>query len=1453
MANAEVYPGPPWRLRAAANKEHTAVRVGVQAGLRVRNGGLLDVAVTDANQSNKAHVPVSLEGREPTNARSQGVDQEATHSADGSMPGLAHAPEHTFRVLYVNSYHPGNAWSDQIYVGITEVLSESFGQRVDVSVEYLDGKRYPAALETSLGDRVLAVWEEKYRNCRIDLLLVSDQDAYDLMRRARSSLFPSVPLVFAGVEEPGELDAHTAGVLASTDIRANIEMILQVYPNVQRIWSVTDDSLTGRRNRRGVAALVESFSDRVKLEFFDTGGGIEPRELLSRAEKLGAGDAILFLDYYTSPSGAIDAVDFVRRLATAAPVPVFSHVELHLACDAVGGVMNSGYLQGRQMAELGERVLRGERVDEMSVQSEIAKPMFDYRQLTRFGIPLKRLPVDSRVVNEPGSLWGQYGGYVFLGLVIVLAEAFLIMWLIALVRRQRMLRIEAFKATERFRILFQMAPVPMAYSSRTGQILDLNWQFRAVTGYGIDDVSTLDEWFVVAYPDLQYRREVRECWENSLASGDSVNPKEYRVTCRDGSLRDLEIAATKLGDGLLACLVDVTQRKRAEEAVRESEGVLRSIFDASPAGVAMLVDRRFVKVNSSLCKMTGYSEEELLGNFTRMLYPDDEEFERVGRELYGEMKRVGQGHGEARLRRKDGMDIDVILCLAPVDPADVGAGVCATVLDITERKRAEEVLLRTQFAMDAASDSILWIDDEANILYANDSSCASMGYTREELLGMKVFDIDPDFPVGGWEQHMVELRRRGTMVFESRHRTKDGRAFPVEVRTNYIGCKGRFFACAYDRDITERKRAEEALRQSAEMYRALVEGLPDIVMRFDRDGRHLFVSDNIREVHACEAGQCVGMTHRELNMPAARCEFWEHAIGSVVASGEPFETEFSEDGTKGLRIFNIRLVPERDAEGTVQSVLSVCRDVSAHRLAEQQYQMLFSEMLDGFALYEVVCDEAGEPVDYRYLAVNPAFERLVGLKEEAVVGRTAREVFSGGSHDQSLAFFAQVAKTGEPAFFQHWTEQGEKYFDTTVFRHGPNQLACIFADITGRKRAEAEKDKLQAQLQQAQKMESVGRLAGGVAHDFNNMLSVILGHAELALEQVDPSHPLHTDVVQIRQAAERSADLTRQLLAFARKQTVAPKVLDLNQTIEGMLKMLQRLIGEDIDLVWKPGVDLWPVKMDPSQVDQILANLCINSRDAIDGVGEIMIETENGTFGEEYCQVHAGFMSGQYVRIAVSDNGCGMDRETLAHIYEPFYTTKEVGRGTGLGLATIYGIVKQNNGFINTYSEPGQGTTIMLYLPAHEVPVAPTTEEDRGRVETPCMETILLVEDEPAILRMTETMLDGMGYKVLTADLPSRAIHLAQTYAGQIDLLVTDVVMPEMDGRELANRLLSISPKLKCLFTSGYTANVIAHHGVLDEGVQFIQKPFSMKSLVAKVREVLDADGLASSEASGHP
>ncbi|MFA7453718.1 MAG: ATP-binding protein, partial [Desulfobulbaceae bacterium] len=388
-------------------------------------------------------------------------------------------------------------------------------------------------------------------------------------------------------------------------------------------------------------------------------------------------------------------------------------------------------------------------------------------------------------------------------------------------------------------------------------------------------------------------------------------------------------------------------------------------------------------------------------------------------------------------------------------------------------------------------------------------------------------------------------------------------------------------------------------------------------------------------------------------------------------------------------------------------------------------------------------------------------------------------------------------------------------------------------DITDRVR-------LEAQLLQAQKMESVGRLAGGVAHDYNNMLSVIIGYAEMALDKVPAGNPLHEDLREILNAGKRSAEITRQLLAFARKQTVNPRVLDLNATVEGMLKMLRRLLGEDLDLTWQPAAGLWPVKIDPTQVDQILANLCVNARDAIKGVGKVTLETGNVTFDENYCADHAGFTPGDFVLLAVSDNGRGMDSETLDMIFEPFFTTKKPGRGTGLGLATVYGIVKQNNGFINAYSEPGAGTTFKIYLPRHADGIA---ERKKDRAPAPGMgrgETILLVEDEPTILQMSRTMLERLGYRVLAANTAAAAMALAEENAGSIDLLITDVVMPEMNGRELAGRLEAFCPNLRVLFMSGYTANVIARHGVLDKGLFFIQKPFSREQLAANVRLVLD-------------
>jgi PAS domain S-box-containing protein len=405
----------------------------------------------------------------------------------------------------------------------------------------------------------------------------------------------------------------------------------------------------------------------------------------------------------------------------------------------------------------------------------------------------------------------------------------------------------------------------------------------------------------------------------------------------------------------------------------------------------------------------------------------------------------------------------------------------------------------------------------------------------------------------------------------------------------------------------------------------------------------------------------------------------------------------------------------------------------------------------------------------------------------------------------------------------------------------PLMMMGIHQDITPRKRAEEERVKLEGDLRQAQKMETVGRLAGGVAHDFNNILTVILGHAELALERVGPAQAIHQDLLEIRKAAERSANLTGQLLAFARKQTVLPRVLDLNATIAGLLPMLRRLIGEGVELGWRPQEDLWPVKMDPSQVDQILVNLCANARDSIAGVGRISIETGMATLDGSFCATHPGTGPGDYVVLSVADTGRGMDPETLAHIFEPFFTTKGIGQGTGLGLATIYGIIKQNRGFIQVESRPGAGTVFRLHVPRSTGrPEAAPAAGPPGPAATGC-ETILLVEDDVAILDLTGAMIARMGYEVLTASTPDAALRLGREHPGKIHLLMTDVVMPEQNGWDLAQAIQVLQPQIKRLFMSGYTADVIAASGVLHEGIPFIQKPFTGDELAARIRQVLDS------------
>jgi two-component system cell cycle sensor histidine kinase/response regulator CckA len=640
-----------------------------------------------------------------------------------------------------------------------------------------------------------------------------------------------------------------------------------------------------------------------------------------------------------------------------------------------------------------------------------------------------------------------------------------------------------------------------------------------------------------------------------------------------------------------------------------------------------------------------------------------------------------------------------------------------------------------------------------------------------------------------------------------------------------------------------RKRADQAFRESENRFDQLAAHSRTIAWEVDSQGLYTYVSNVSAAVWGYRPDELVGRKHfYDLHPAESREEFKAAAFG-VFARKESFQDLVNPMQAKDGHVVWVSTngLPLLTAQGGLRGYRGSYADITERKRAEKEIALLKHSI-------DVHYDAAyWTDIDGKFIYVNEIGCKALGFGTGELVGKTILDVNPEATSERMKAVWDKLRKDGfHRGESIHQRQDGSAFpveILTSYVRFDGEEYACGFArDITERKQAEAEKAKLEAQLQQAQKMESVGRLAGGVAHDFNNMLGVILGHVEMATETVGPAEEsLRSNLEEIRKAAERSANLTRQLLAFARKQTVAPKVLDLNETVASMLKMLRRLVGEDVNLVWLPGAELYPLKVDPSQIDQILANLCVNARDAIGSVGKLTIETANCSFDADNYATHAEVVPGEYVKLAVTDDGCGMDKATQERLFEPFFTTKEQGKGTGLGLATVYGIVKQNNGFIKVASAPGKGATFEICLPRHVAAKAGPVQSDPSTVPfSRGHETILLVEDEPAILDMTKAMLVRLGYTVLASSTPGEAIRLAGAYTGVIHLLMTDVVMPEMNGRDLAKTLLTSFPALKRLFMSGYTADVIAHQGVLDEGVHFIQKPFSKKDLAARVSEALE-------------
>lgn len=751
--------------------------------------------------------------------------------------------------------------------------------------------------------------------------------------------------------------------------------------------------------------------------------------------------------------------------------------------------------------------------------------------------------------------------------------------------------------------------------------------------------------------------------------------------------------------------------------------------------------------------------------------------------------------------------------------------------------------------LDNTEEAIV-IARDGKILFNNSRAEKISGYDKDELLGKSFVDLlyyeDRDEVLNKHPKHQQGDETSKYFVF--RIICKSGEIKWLEGNSTTFLMNGKVTTVNFLRDITDKKIAEEELGESKRHLFTLMSNLPGMAYRSKNNpGRTMeFVSGGSLPLTGYKPEEIISnkLSYASIIHPEDRKRILNH-IQSAFSENKPFEVIYRINCATGKEKWVLEKGQMVLDEGNIVAIEGFITDITERRNTEialmqslLKYEKTFHAMPVWIAITTLH--------EGRYIEVNETFLKDTGYKQNEVIGKTWVEVETWVDTKIKEQMRLQVKETGKinNMEVQRKNKKGEiinALFSAELLTLDEQEvIISVTQNITVLKQIQEDRDILNEQLLHSQKMESIGRLAGGVAHDFNNMLTVIMGNAEILKMKSEEDSFYQKSSHEILNAAERSANITKQLLAFARKQTIEPRVLDINIALDGMLKMLKRLIGEDIELIWKPKNGLWSVKIDPSQIDQIIVNLCVNSRDAIEYNGKILIETNNVVIDKDYSDKNNGLKPGEYVLITFSDNGKGIDKDIIENIFEPFFTTKEVGKGTGLGLSTVYGIVKQNNGFIEVNSVVGKGTEFKIYVPRYKIEGKIEKVENRANPIEAQGETILVVEDDISVREVIIMILESLGYNVLSSGSPKEAIKIVNATIDEIHLLLSDVVMPDMSGRDMAKKITKIRPDIKVLFMSGYTSDSVVHEGVLYEGLNFIKKPFTVEKLGLKVREVLN-------------